>query len=110
MEAARKKVNSDEQELLVRDARAEVSREHAHITPNPDSTLTVRDLGSLDGVWLNRTKIAPKTAVLVAVGDEILLGGADQNQKTGSKATTLDPRVCAFEVCEAGATAAQLVD
>ena len=110
VKTARKKVNFDEQELLVRDARAEVSRKHAYITPNPDGTLSVRDLGSVNGVWLNRTKIAPKTAVLVAVGDEILLGGADQNQKIGSKITTLDPRIYAFEVCEAGPTAAQLID
>ena len=92
----------EHREFLVRDQRAEVSRRHAYITPDYQfGTLHVEDLGSVNGIWINRVKMQPKMKHQLKAGDELVLGGSDQNQKTGSKlAKKLDTRIYAFMVEE----------
>jgi FHA domain-containing protein/uncharacterized protein DUF1707 len=51
---------------------ATVSRRHAELRHSPDDTWTVRDLGSLNGTWVNGS---PVREARVRRGDELWLGG-----------------------------------
>lgn len=48
-----------------------VSRRHVEITPGPDGTFTLRDVGSLNGTYVNRERI---DEVELAPGDEVQIG------------------------------------
>ncbi len=48
-----------------------VSRRHVEITPGPDGALTLRDVGSLNGTYVNRERI---DEVKLAPGDEVQIG------------------------------------
>lgn len=56
------------------DAEGKISRRHAHIGFN-GSSLTIEDLTSLNGTFINREKfLDPGTTYALRVGDEILIG------------------------------------
>jgi pSer/pThr/pTyr-binding forkhead associated (FHA) protein len=55
--------------LLVDD---QISRNHARVRPVPGG-LEIEDLGSLNGTWVNGSRIA--TPTLVTRGDAVRLGG-----------------------------------
>ena len=48
-----------------------VSRRHAEITPRGDGTYVVRDVGSLNGTYVNRERIDEAT---LSPGDEVQIG------------------------------------
>jgi pSer/pThr/pTyr-binding forkhead associated (FHA) protein len=48
-----------------------VSRRHVEITPGADGSLTLRDVGSLNGTYVNRERI---DEVKLAPGDEVQIG------------------------------------
>jgi pSer/pThr/pTyr-binding forkhead associated (FHA) protein len=48
-----------------------VSRRHVEITPGEDGTYTLRDVGSLNGTYVNRERIEE---VLLKPGDEVQIG------------------------------------
>jgi pSer/pThr/pTyr-binding forkhead associated (FHA) protein len=48
-----------------------VSRRHVEITPGNDGTFTLRDVGSLNGTYVNRERI---DEVLLSPGDEVQIG------------------------------------
>ncbi len=50
-----------------------ISREHARFTLDPSGRVKVEDLGSTNGTWFRGARIE---AVEIALGDEVLLGGA----------------------------------
>lgn len=51
-----------------------VSHRHALLTLAADGSLTLRDIGSSNGTWLNGREIRPMTDHLLKPGDEVTLG------------------------------------
>ncbi len=51
----------------------EVSRRHARLVPGPEGELTVEDLGSSNGVWVNDQRIERR---VLAAGDRLRIGRA----------------------------------
>ena len=79
---------SVEQELLIgRAAQSdegklgddpEISRRHARVSRGPDGRLTVEDLGSTNGTWVDGHQVPPGAeGVALHNGDWIMLGGLD---------------------------------
>lgn len=61
-------------DLETEDVEAKVSRKHAMLVRHGDD-LTIEDLGSLNGTYLNRgTKITPGERYKLQAGDEIVIG------------------------------------
>ena len=50
----------------------EVSRRHAKVTPEPDGSATVEDLGSTQGTFVNQNELMGRARL--DAGDELLLG------------------------------------
>jgi pSer/pThr/pTyr-binding forkhead associated (FHA) protein len=83
--------SSDLDMVLVEDM---VSRRHARIAVNPDNTITIEDLGSTNGTFVNGEKV--KKARLKE-GDRVLIGtsilkvvAADQNAQQGDAKANLE--------------------
>ena len=90
---------------LVRDCltldEALVSRKHAVIEYDHESdTFTVKDLGSCNGVFANRRKLAERTTTPIAVGTELVFAGP-QNFAVGARLRKLGPTVAAFRLSTA---------
>jgi pSer/pThr/pTyr-binding forkhead associated (FHA) protein len=61
---------ADDADLVLEDG--EVSGRHARVTPSPDGSATVEDLGSANGTFLNRNELIGPAHL--DPGDELLLG------------------------------------
>ena len=60
-------------DLETHDPEAKVSRRHATIELQDDKLL-VEDIGSLNGTFLNRTRLVAGTKAELKVGDELVVG------------------------------------
>jgi pSer/pThr/pTyr-binding forkhead associated (FHA) protein len=82
----------------------EVSRRHAALRPADDG-LEVEDLGSLNGTWVNGTRI--RGAVRLAAGDRVQLGETSFEVTMGpAEATVVSARPAAGPAAPAAATPA----
>lgn len=61
---------SDDADLVLEDG--EVSRRHARITPQPDGSATIEDLGSANGTFVNHNELVGPARV--DNGDHVLMG------------------------------------
>jgi pSer/pThr/pTyr-binding forkhead associated (FHA) protein len=82
----------------------EVSRRHAALRPADDG-LEIEDLGSLNGTWVNGTRI--QGAVRLAAGDRVQLGDTAFEVRMGlAEATVVSARPAAAPAAPAAAPAA----
>ncbi|KAL1772050.1 E3 ubiquitin-protein ligase RNF8 isoform X2 [Sigmodon hispidus] len=57
-----------------------ISRNHCVLKQNPEGQWTIMDNKSLNGVWLNRERLAPLQAYCIQKGDHIQLGVPLENE------------------------------
>ncbi|XP_008838276.1 E3 ubiquitin-protein ligase RNF8 isoform X2 [Nannospalax galili] len=58
-----------------------ISRNHCVLKQNPEGQWTIMDNKSLNGVWLNRERLAPLRAYFIHQGDRIQLGVPLENKE-----------------------------
>eukprot|EP00617_Octactis_speculum_P018652 CAMPEP_0185751904 /NCGR_PEP_ID=MMETSP1174-20130828/10674_1 /TAXON_ID=35687 /ORGANISM="Dictyocha speculum, Strain CCMP1381" /LENGTH=490 /DNA_ID=CAMNT_0028429093 /DNA_START=56 /DNA_END=1528 /DNA_ORIENTATION=+ len=84
----------------------QVSRRHCELRFNPTSmTFHLRDLTSMNGVFVNRVKLQRDVFVPVAVNSEFIFGGQQPWLPVGSRLRRLDDHVFAFRLERAGTRA-----
>ena len=87
------------QRILITDPACEVSRNHCELTYQPESdTYVIEDVGSMNGVFVNRVKLARKVRVPVSAGSEIVVGGTKPELPSGSRLRVLHEHVFAFNL------------
>lgn len=59
-----------------------ISRNHCVLKQNPEGQWTIMDNKSLNGVWLNRERLAPLQGYCIRKGDHIQLGVPLENKET----------------------------
>jgi len=83
-----------------------VSRRHAALEPAPGG-LTIRDLGSLNGTWVNDGRITGER--VLAPGDRIRIGGSEFVVDDGGDGVLPAAAETAAEPAGSGATSTVLV-
>lgn len=85
---------------LPTESRTAISREHAILRVGGDGTITLTDLGGLNGTYLGKTRLRPHVPEVWHVGAEAIFGGGNHVEpgatwKTSDKALV---RVYAFQL------------
>jgi pSer/pThr/pTyr-binding forkhead associated (FHA) protein len=83
----------------VRDVQMQVSRFHCKLIYHEQSnTFKIMDLGSVNGIFVDRMKIANGVKTSISLGAEIVLGGYPSHYGVGSRLKKIKPFVYAFRL------------